>query len=176
MRTAESETEIARREATRRAERRRRAKSVLTRKGEGGREGIATIARESDGDGRGEKDNRRGRVRSERGGTTDTSRATKSKPRRWDQGGGTVGTEDEAKSARCVHTGAPRRVNKRASRRAVMRIRVRTLRAYVCARVCARVSSPPTGAALLLRRVLLLLREARMKGGDGRGGAAAEGG
>lgn len=38
MRTAESETEtgIARREATRRAERRRRAKSVLTRKGEGG--------------------------------------------------------------------------------------------------------------------------------------------
>lgn len=38
MRTAESETEIARREATRRAERRRRAKSVLTRKGEGGRE------------------------------------------------------------------------------------------------------------------------------------------
>lgn len=91
MRTAESETEteIARREATRRAERRRRAKSVLTRKGEGGRE--LRLSRESDGDGRGEKDNRRGRVRSERGGTTDTSRATKSKPRRWDQGEGRSG-------------------------------------------------------------------------------------
>lgn len=85
-----TETEIARGEAARRAERRRRAKSVLTRKGEGGRE--LRLSRESDGDGRGEKDNRRGRVRSERGGgTTDTSRATKSKPRRWDQREGRSG-------------------------------------------------------------------------------------
>lgn len=85
-----TETEIARRRSDATCGTTKTGKVGSNEKG-GGRE--LRLSRESDGDGRGEKDNRRGRVRCERGGGhhRDTSRATKSKPRRWDQGEGRSG-------------------------------------------------------------------------------------
>lgn len=140
----------------------------------GGRE--LRLSRESDGDGRGEKDNRRGRVRSERGGAPQIRRGR----RRVSREGGIRGRD--GRDGRRGEVGAVRSHGSAATGKQTSEpprghaYSCAYVRAYVCACVCARVSSPPTGAALLLRRVLLLLREARMKGGDGRGGAAAEGG
>lgn len=140
MRTAESETEteIARGEATRRAERRRRAKSVLTRMGEGGRE--LRLSRESDGDGRGEKDNRRGRVRSERGegGAPQIRRGR----RRVSREGGIRGRD--GRDGRRGEVGAVRSHGSAATGKQTSEpprghaYSCAYVRAYVCARVCAR--------------------------------------
>lgn len=167
-----TETEIARGEATRRAERRRRAKSVLTRKGEGGNcdyrarvtetvEARRITGEDACGASGGAPQIRRGRRRVSREG------GIRGRDGRDGRRGEVGAVRSHGSAATGKQTSEPPRGHAYSCA---------YVRAYVCACVRARVSSPPTGAALLLRRVLLLLREARMKGGDGRGGAAAEGG
>lgn len=122
-------------------------------KGEGGGRELRARVTEA------EMDNRRGRVRSERSRYRGRRRVS----REGGTGGGRGGGRGEVGAVRSHGSAATGKQTSEPCGHAYSC----AYRTCVC--VCTRVSSPPTGAALLLCRVLLLLREARVKGDDGRG-------